>query len=184
MNYGVTITGGAVPWQIFAQDAEGYAPIQLRGEYHLIHLSQELPLEFSTVAPARATVKARIAREDTGESVIPWTECRIPEQGRWEIEFPRVPAGGLYRIETTMDYEGWDGLSCTRGDMVHHIVNGRHTHLYAGITKTINDRKHLSCLGVPHHLDAQIRIHRMHRNIDRADVQINNALHFPFADGG
>ena len=124
MNYGVTITGGAVPWQIFQQDREGVAPIRLRGEYHLIHLSQELPLEFSQVPPARATVKARIAREDTGESVIPWTECRIPEPGRWEIEFPRVPAGGLYRVETTMDYEGWDGLSCTRGDMIHHIGVG------------------------------------------------------------
>ena len=32
----------------------------------------------------------------------------------------RVPAGGLYRLETMMEYEGWDGLSCTRGDMIHH----------------------------------------------------------------
>ena len=124
MNYGVTITGGAVPWQIFQQNSEGVAPIRLWGSYHLIRLSQELPLEFSPVPPARATVKARIAREDTGESVIPWTLCQIPEPGCWEIEFPRVPAGGLYRIETTMDYEGWDGLSCTRGDMVHHVGVG------------------------------------------------------------
>ena len=32
--------------------------------------------------------------------------------------------GGLYRIETYMDYEGWDGLSCTRGDMVHNVGVG------------------------------------------------------------
>lgn len=42
----------------------------------------------------------------------------------WTITFPRVPAGGLYRIETYMDYEGWDGLSCTRGDMVHNVGVG------------------------------------------------------------
>ena len=40
MNYGVTITGGAVPWQIFQQNQEGFASIRLRGDYHLIHLSQ------------------------------------------------------------------------------------------------------------------------------------------------
>ena len=42
MNYGVTITGGAVPWQIFQQNSEGVAPIRLWGSYHLIRLSQEL----------------------------------------------------------------------------------------------------------------------------------------------
>ena len=124
MKYGVTITRGAVPWQIFQQNEEGAACIRLEGEYHLIRLSQELPLEFSPVPPAQATVKARIAREDTGESVIPWTRCAIPKEGRWEVVFPRVPAGGLYRIETTMEYEGWDGLSCSRGDMIHHIGVG------------------------------------------------------------
>lgn len=124
MKYGVTITRGAVPWQIFQQNEEGAACIRLEGEYHLIRLSQELPLEFSPVPPAQATVKARIAREDTGESVIPWTRCAIPKEGCWEVVFPRVPAGGLYRIETTMEYEGWDGLSCSRGDMIHHIGVG------------------------------------------------------------
>ena len=31
---------------------------------------------------------------------------------RWSVEFS-VPAGGLYRVETYMEYEGWDGLSST-----------------------------------------------------------------------
>lgn len=124
MKYGVTITRGASPWQIFQQNEDGFAAIRLEGEYHLVRLSQELPLEFTHVPDAKTTVKARIALESTGESVVPWTLCEVTGDGHWRIEFPRVPAGGLYRIETYMDYEGWDGLSCTRGDMVHSIGVG------------------------------------------------------------
>lgn len=124
MNYGVTITGGATPWQIFQQSSDGTASITLTGEYRLVRLSQELPLQFTEVAPAKATVKARIALESTGENIIPWTEANILDEFHWEITFPHVPAGGLYRIETYMDYEGWDGLSCTRGDMIHNIGVG------------------------------------------------------------
>lgn len=124
MNAGVIIERGASPWQIFQQGPEGTAPIRLEGTYHLVRLSQELPLAFSEVPPAKATVKARVALESTGESVIPWTECEIPSEGTWRVTFPAVPAGGLYRLETTMTYEGWDGLSCTRGDMVHHVGVG------------------------------------------------------------
>ena len=124
MKYGVVIERGAAPWQIFQQGADGTARVALEGSYHLVRLSQELPLEFSSVAPAKTTVKARVALESTGESVVPWTECEVLDGGRWRVCFPHVPAGGLYRVETYMDYEGWDGLSCTRGDMVHNIGVG------------------------------------------------------------
>lgn len=124
MKYGVTITNGALPWQIFQQGADGTASIHIGGEYHQIHLSQELPLEFSPVAHADTIIKARIALESTGENVIPWTDCTVLDELHWEMTFPRVPAGGLYRIETYMEYEGWDGLSCTRGDRVHNIGVG------------------------------------------------------------
>ena len=124
MDYGVTITRGAAPWQIFQQGPDGTACIRLEGKYHLVHLSQELPLQFSAVPHAKTTVKARVALESTGESVVPWTECTVLDSENWTITFPRVPAGGLYRIETYMDYEGWDGLSCTRGDMVHNVGVG------------------------------------------------------------
>ena len=43
MDYGVTITRGAAPWQIFQQGPDGTACIRLEGKYHLVHLSQELP---------------------------------------------------------------------------------------------------------------------------------------------
>lgn len=124
MKYGVTITSGASPWQIFQQGADGTASIHLCGEYHLIHQTLELPLEFTEVPYAKTTVKARIALETTGENVIPWTVATVLDESHWEITFPQVPAGGLYRVETYMDYEGWDGLSSTRGDMIHNIGVG------------------------------------------------------------
>ena len=68
MNAGVIIERGASPWQIFQQGPEGSAPIRLEGTYHLVRLSQELPLAFSQVPPAKAMIKARVALESTGES--------------------------------------------------------------------------------------------------------------------
>ena len=122
MDFGVTIQKGAVPWQIFQQEADGTATIHLAGQYKLVHLSQELPLQFEAVSHKKTTVKARIALESTGESVVPWVECQVLDEQNWEVTFHKVPAGGLYRVETYMDYEGWDGLSVTRGDMVHTLA--------------------------------------------------------------
>ena len=123
MDFGVTIERGAVPWQIFQQDQTGRALIALSGSCKRVRQSFELPLEFTEIGDGAVTVKARIALESSGESVCPWTECRVEEDLRWSVELS-VPAGGLYRIETYMEYEGWDGLSSTRGDMVHHIGVG------------------------------------------------------------
>lgn len=124
MDYGVTITAGAREWQIFQQNEDGTATIALSGRWKRIRLSQELPLVFTEITEGQPTVKARIALESSGESIVPWKVCDAHEDGTWEIVFPKVPAGGLYRIETYMDYEGWNGLSCTRGDMVHHVGVG------------------------------------------------------------
>lgn len=121
---GVVIESGAVPWQIFQQNEQGFAAIHLRGVCRRVRQSFELPLEFSAVPDGALTVKARIALESSGESVCPWTLCRVSPDGRWEITFDRVPAGGLYRVETYMEYQGWDGLSSTRGDMIHNIGVG------------------------------------------------------------
>ena len=124
MDYGAIITGGVCPWQIFQRNSEGTAPISLWGTWRRIRQSFELPLEFSQVPEGAVTVRARIVRETSGEDVIGWTEAAVEEQGTWSLTFPAVPAGGLYRIETAMDYFGSDGLSSTRGDMVHHIGVG------------------------------------------------------------
>lgn len=123
MDYGVTIEKGAAEWQIFQQDETGTAQIVLEGRWKRVRLSQELPLTFTEIKEGAVTVKARVALESSGESVLPWTICTAKADGTWQVVFT-VPAGGLYRIETYMEYEGWDGLSCTRGDMVHNVGVG------------------------------------------------------------
>ena len=77
MDFGVTIERGAVPWQIFQQDRNGRAAIALSGSCRRIRQSFELPLTFEEVDAGAVTVKARIALESSGESVCPWTECRV-----------------------------------------------------------------------------------------------------------
>lgn len=124
MDFGVTITGGVSPFQIFQQNERGTACIRVSGKCRRVHLSQELPLEFTPVGNGAVTVKARVALESSGENIVPWTLCNVQNDEQWDVTFAEVPAGGPYRIETYMDYEGWDGLSCTRGDMVHHIGVG------------------------------------------------------------
>jgi hypothetical protein len=124
MDFGVTITGGVSPFQIFQQNERGTACIRVSGKCRRIHLSQELPLAFTPVESGKVTVKARVALESSGENIVPWTLCNVQNDEQWDVTFTEVPAGGPYRIETYMDYEGWDGLSCTRGDMVHHIGVG------------------------------------------------------------
>lgn len=124
MDFGVTITGGVSPFQIFQQNERGTACIHVSGKCRRIHLSQELPLTFTPVESGKVTVKARVALESSGENIVPWTLCNVQNDAQWDVTFAEVPAGGPYRIETYMDHEGWDGLSCTRGDMVHHIGVG------------------------------------------------------------
>ena len=124
LKKGVVIKRGASPWQIFQQNEQGFAIIRLSGTAHRVRQSFELPLEFSAVPEGSITVKARIALESSGESVCPWTVCRTEADGRWSVTFDCVPAGGLYRVETYMEYQGWDGLSSTRGDMIHNIGVG------------------------------------------------------------
>ena len=124
MDFGVTITDGVSPWQIFQQNEQGFTRIRISGKCRRIHLSQELPLAFTPVESGKVTVKARVALESSGENIVPWTLCSVKDDSAWTVDFDRVPAGGPYRIETYMEYEGWDGLSCTRGDMVHHVGVG------------------------------------------------------------
>ena len=124
LKKGVVIERGASPWQIFQQNEQGFAVIRLSGTAHRVQQSFELPLEFSAVPEGAVTGTARSALESSGASVCPWTGCRTDADGRWSVTFDRVPAGGLYRVETYMEYQGWDGLSSTRGDMIHNIGVG------------------------------------------------------------
>ncbi|MEG0269363.1 MAG: sialate O-acetylesterase [Clostridia bacterium] len=124
MEYGVTLQWGVKPWQIFQQRPDGTACIAFGGKYTRVHLSPDVPISFTRVEKGAVTIKARIALESTGESIIPWTCAETMDEISWRIQFDNVPAGGLYRVETYMEYEGWDGLSVTRGDMAHNIGVG------------------------------------------------------------
>ena len=76
------------------------------------------------VADTPVTVLARVVYEDTGGAAMDWQTCEKGAGNDWSVVLRGVPAGGLYRIETCMEYDGEDGLSVTRGDMVHHIGVG------------------------------------------------------------
>ena len=108
-EFGCIIDEGAADWQIF-QQKDGFADIRLCGrcvnrsdmkEYHAF---------------------ARAVSEDDGSNVTPWKKCDMSGD-QWSVEL-RVPAGGLYRIETCMD----ENEDCTdwslRGDMIHHVGVG------------------------------------------------------------
>lgn len=124
LKKGVVIEGGAESWQIFQQGEDGTAAISVWGSCHRVRQDFELPMQFRSIDAGAVTVKARIALESSGESVCPWQLCEVEADQTWRTTFEKVPAGGLYRIETYMEYEGWDGLSSTRGDMIHNIGVG------------------------------------------------------------
>ena len=98
LKKGVVIESGASEWQIFQQDARGEASLHLTGTCHRVRQDMELPMTFHEIESGAVTVRARIALESSGESVIPWTPCRVTDDARWEITFEHVPAGGLYRV--------------------------------------------------------------------------------------
>lgn len=121
---GVRIGTGVRPWQILQQGADGTADVVVGGSWERVRLSAEVPIAFTAVHEGRARIRARVAAESSGASVVPWQDCEVDEDGTWSAVLRAVPAGGLYRVETTMEYEGWDGLSATRGDVVHGIGVG------------------------------------------------------------
>lgn len=86
---GVYITGGPQNWQI-VQQCGGAADIGLEGEWFLPENN-----------PADGRVYIRVVREDSGECVLPWARCAAAGENRWRTVL-RVPAGGLYRIETCL----------------------------------------------------------------------------------
>ncbi|MDR1060120.1 MAG: sialate O-acetylesterase [Clostridiales bacterium] len=124
MNCGVLITGGAAPWQIFQRDGRGFAAIRLEGSYCPARLSPDVPIRFERPGASGEKVCARVVLEESGADAVPWQPCALLPGRRWELLLPAVPAGGPYRVETRMEHDGWDGLSVTRGDMVHHIGVG------------------------------------------------------------
>jgi len=112
LKQGVMIGRGLQNWQIIQQTG-GLGEIKLSGYW------------FVEALPANTDVRisARVVHEYSGEVIRPWTAC--DKYGvNWSVCLKDIPAGGLYRIETCIDYTGANGLSITRGDMVHHVGVG------------------------------------------------------------
>lgn len=109
---GVLIEKGPGNWEIIQQQ-EGAASIAMAGSY--VNTEKEWPFH----------VWVRVVREETGEPVLLWTRANTTDDGRWSAVLERVPAGGLYRIETLLKEDRepyfYDSL---RGDFRFHIGVG------------------------------------------------------------
>lgn len=112
MRVGVVITSGLQNWQILQQQG-GCADVNCAGWWLVEGLS----------AGKQPAISARILREEDNAVVIPWQACEVYGVN-WCVTIPNVPMGGLYRFETMIDYEGSNGLTVTRGDMIHHFGIG------------------------------------------------------------
>lgn len=109
MPTGVKISKGLQDWQII-QQGDGYSQIKLSGIWALSDAASEI-----------LAIHVRVVVEDTGSILIPWTQCENYGKNRWKVTLRNIPAGGLYRIETSLDHSKASGI---RGDMVHHIGVG------------------------------------------------------------
>lgn len=111
---GVLIESGPSDWQIIQQDKHGYGRITLSGRW--------LP----DASGADGVVEARIVDQNTGLAVSTETDWQAGDtrpDGTWQLILDRVPAGGLYRIETHLKITH-EGEWSVRGDMRHCIGVG------------------------------------------------------------
>lgn len=120
---GVTVTAGVSDWQIFSRDATGHAQLHLEGHARAARISAEPPFTFDDVSQTGLEVSARVTSELDGGVVIPWTTATLAADGQWTVALT-LPTGGPYRIETQLAQTGGDGLSLTRGDVIHHVGVG------------------------------------------------------------
>lgn len=120
--FGVTITEGPTDWQII-QQKQGMGTIHLKGDW-------QVPPAAIEVGTKTAFPLIRIMDENDNSQIIPWTKMNSNARknqisGTWECTLT-VPAGGLYRIETSLDTKstnpelGW----IFRGDVRFHIGVG------------------------------------------------------------
>ncbi|HSI83696.1 MAG: sialate O-acetylesterase [Candidatus Methylacidiphilales bacterium] len=137
---GIRIDGGPAPFRIYQQHfagasvAEGtsgevgFASISLHGRWH--HPPTTRP----------PMVQLRVVHEDTAQVVVPWQDATAQESvvdrgeqvlpsasepPSWRHTFHRVPAGGLYRIETRLVLDARGNVEWSpHGDVVHHIGVG------------------------------------------------------------
>ncbi len=107
--YGVIIEKGPENWQILQQE-NGYANVTLSGR---------VEVEDDVLAFDDKVVIVRAVDENTNSRITEPQLCKIKNK-KWEITF-KIPAGGLYRIETYLRY---NKICEKRGDRIFHIGVG------------------------------------------------------------
>ena len=116
MQIGVVIYKGIKDWQI-VQQVDGFGEIYLAGKYFL-------ESEVEETAEIKE-VYARIVDESTADVIIPWKKADHFGENDWVCVFAKVPAGGLYRIETCLKVQEDMPMEWTlRGDVVSHVGVG------------------------------------------------------------
>ena len=110
MSY-VTITKGAEDWRIY-QQKNGYADIEIEGERQLFGPNDHTWL--------------RVVSEDDMTTVVDWTKAQETDgidKKLFKITL-HVPAGGLYRIDTTVA-GGLQGIDWSaQGQKIYHVGVG------------------------------------------------------------
>jgi len=111
-NPGVLIEQGPDEWQILQRQADGTAIARMSGTWN-----PEGPTE-------GVFVQGRAVLEETGESIVGWTDAQIGCDSTWTLDLT-LPEGGLYRIETCLSSIDPNlAIGSRRGDMIHHIGVG------------------------------------------------------------
>lgn len=113
-QFGVEITAGPQNWAIL-QQRDGFAVISLSGIWRLT----------ADLIPKYAQVFVRVMSEEDGSEIITYMPCSMLNDQKWSVTLDKVPAGGLYRIETSLQVDDnpakeWN----VRGDMIHHMGVG------------------------------------------------------------
>jgi hypothetical protein len=112
-DIGAMITSGAADWQIFQRDEHGWGQLALTGRW---------------VSPEPGTVEGRLVNQDTATPVsqdLDWQPAETQVDGTWALTLARVPAGGLYRLETRFHRASNPaGEWSDRGDMRHYLGVG------------------------------------------------------------
>jgi sialate O-acetylesterase len=113
---GAIIDDGPSDWQIIQQDARGFGRIALRGRWT------------PDATNAAGRVEARLVVQDTGTAVsrdTDWQPADTHADGSWSHTFTRIPAGGLYRLETRFHAHDNPAAEWSlRGDMRHCLGVG------------------------------------------------------------
>lgn len=115
-NIGIMIDQGSADWQVYQQGPNGTADIAVSGRWG--------PYE----GKKAVGVYVRIVTEGTNVPVashLDWHPGRLRRDGTWSAVLPKVPAGGLYRLETALHLDDEDRTEWAgRGDTRHFLGVG------------------------------------------------------------